>query len=32
MGIGVPEAPSFRGTDEGATMTLSVDPGRVGAK
>ena len=31
MGIGVPEAPSFRGTDEGATMTLSVDPGRVGA-
>ena len=31
MGIGAPEAPSFRGTDEGTTMLLSVDPGRVGA-
>ena len=30
MGIGAPEAPSFRDTDEGTTMLLSVDPGRVG--
>ena len=31
MGIGAPEAPSFQDTDEGTTMTLRVDPGRVGA-
>ena len=31
MGIGEPEAPSFRDADEGTTMLLSVDPGRVGA-